>query len=60
MLEDDYMGMVTVTLMHAMRKSALMDYIDKLRSFYEQWHVCQLLSPHGHPWISIIPRGFGR
>lgn len=43
MLNNDYMGMVTATLMYAMRERVLMDEPDKLGSPCDKWLDCRLL-----------------
>ena len=42
MSEDGYMGMVTSTIMYAMRKRALMGELEKLRSPCKQWLDCRI------------------
>jgi hypothetical protein len=43
MLEDDYMGMVTTTLMYTMGMKAQMEELGKLSNPYEQWHDYRFL-----------------
>ena len=43
LLEDDYMGMVTATIMYATRERALMDELTHYRDHGEQWPERRLL-----------------
>ena len=55
MLEDDYMGMVTSTLLYTMHERELMDELEKLRSPCKQWPHRQLLFTSWPPMDFMYP-----
>lgn len=59
MLEDNYMGMIATTITYTMRKRALMDKLEKLKSLYKQWPNCGLLFTSWLPvnFMIMYPNG---
>lgn len=57
LLEDDYIDMVTTTLMYAMHKRELMGKLKKLRSPWKQWYDHELLFTSWLPVDFMYPYG---
>ena len=55
MLEDDYMGMVTTTLMYATRERALVDELTRLKDQGEQWPARRLMFTSWLPLDFMYP-----